>query len=115
MLYLRSRAQRQSRATFRRMQPSRLTIKSIWRLYHTAQALLKKGRTEDAAHHFMRVADARVRRSRGERDADQSNPLIAQARLGLCYCYVEQGRLDQALSELERVLALEPTNPEALC
>src|SRR5207237_3525882 len=48
-----------------RMQPSRLTLKSLWRLYHTAQSLLKSGHTEDAASHFHRIASARVRRSRG--------------------------------------------------
>src|SRR5262249_1035651 len=98
------------------MQPSRLTLKSLWRLYNTAQALLKNADTEDAALHFHRVAAARIRRSRGQQvEPDDTNPLIAQARLGLCYCYVEQGRLDQALSELETVLRLEPTNAEALC
>src|SRR5690348_1416988 len=97
------------------MQPSRLSLKTLWRLYNTAQSLLKSGQTQDAANHFHRVAAARVRKARGAEKAEPANPLIAPARLGLCYCYVEQGRLDQALSELDTVLNLEPTNAEALC
>ena len=66
--------------------------------------------------HFQRVADARLRRSRGENELhDDRNPLVARARLGLCYCFVEQGRLDEALIEVRDVLSMEPTNAEALC
>src|SRR5688572_12975011 len=99
------------------MQPLRLSLKSLWRLYHDAQALLKRGQTQDAASCFRRVADARVRKPRGTASAtwDDRNPLVARARLGLCYCYVEQGELERALAELQTVLAIEPTNPEALC
>src|SRR5438876_1001312 len=116
MLYLPTKMLLGGEPAARHMQPSRLTLKSLWRLYNTAQALLKNGHTEDAAHHFHRVAAARIRKGRTQEiEADDTNPLIAQARLGLCYCYVEQGRLDQALAELETVLGLEPTNAEALC
>lgn len=99
------------------MQPPRLTLKSLWRLYHTARSLLQRGHTEEAAVHFHRIIRARVRRVRGEpcHSPVPENPLVNRARLGLCYCYVEQGMLEPAEAELERVLAEEPTHPEALC
>src|SRR5689334_23835997 len=99
------------------MHPPRLTIKSLWRLFNTAQVLLKTGQTRDAATHFHRIAEAKVRKPRGADlgSWEDKNPLVARAKLGLCYCYVEQGRLDQALGELRNVLDLEPTNAEALC
>jgi tetratricopeptide (TPR) repeat protein len=99
------------------MQPSRLTLKALWRLYNTAQDLLKSGQTADAALHFHRIAEARVRRTKGEGTAapELENPLVTRARLGLCYCYVEQGHLERALVELEDVLGREPNNAEALC
>src|SRR5438552_269360 len=99
------------------MQPARLTLKSLWRLYNAAQSLLKRGHTADAACHFRRIATARLRRPRGATADiwDDRNPLECQARLGLCYCYVEQGHLEQAQVELSAVLSAEPENAEALC
>ena len=92
-------------------------MKSLWRLYHSAQALLKNGHTSDAASQFERLASAKVRRPAGTEVAhwDDRNPLATRAKLGLCYCYVEQGQLDPALLELESVLSAEPNCPEALC
>ncbi len=98
------------------MQVPRLTITSLRRLYQKGQDLLKSGKTQDAAHYFNRIAQARVRPVKGaECIPDEPNPLVAQARLGLCYCFVEQGDLDRAMDQLNRVLSLEPHNPEALC
>jgi hypothetical protein len=73
-----------------RMQPSRLTLKALWRLYNAAQDLLKNGQTADAAEHFHRIAAARIRRTKGEKTPttqEVENPLVTRARLGLCYCY----------------------------
>lgn len=99
------------------MQPPRLTLKSLWRMYHGAQTLLQHGSVEAAAAQFHRIAAARLRRPRGRKEEGfcDENPLVAQARLGLCYCYIEGGQLEDALGELGQVLELEPHNPEALC
>src|SRR5687767_7036545 len=98
MLYLRSGGSSvpapSRRAARKRMQPPRLSIKSLWRLYQTAQTLLKSGQTADAAVYDQRMAAARVRAPRGgERIPPEDRiPLANRDRLGLCYCYVEQGQ-----------------------
>ena len=100
------------------MHAPRLSLKSLWRLYHEAQDLLRSGQIRDAAAGFYRVASARVRRSPGAaaRGApEELNPLATRARLGLCYCLVEQGRLEEALRELRAALEVVPTYSELLC
>src|SRR5262245_2245402 len=98
------------------MHAPRLSLKALWRLYHEAQELLRSGQTRDAAASFTRLAVARVRRSpRTSAPTEVTNPLIARARLGLCSCFVEQGRLEEALRELRAALEVEPDNTDALC
>src|SRR5262245_58477539 len=87
-----------------RMQSSRLSLKSLWRLYYEAQEMLASGQINDAVQSFHRIATARLRRRRrpGGEGADThprvfvdstsgpapENPLAVWARLGLCDCFV---------------------------
>ncbi len=100
------------------MPTPRITLKGLWRLYHTAQALIQAGRTDDAIVCLDRVASAPMRRSRAidsTRRDEERRYLQLRARLGLCYCLVEQGKLDAAADQLAEVLKTDPTNAEALC
>src|ERR1700730_18526822 len=118
MLSLPYQAAASPRVPRRAMQPSRLSLKSLWRLYQQAQSLLKSGQIRDAADSFHRIALARARRPSGSASRglpEDPNPLAARAPVGRGHCCVKQGRLEEALREVRTALEAEPTNSEALC
>src|SRR5260370_27434415 len=104
----------------------RLTIRTLRKLYTNGQALLQARQYEAAIDVFRRVADAGVRDPRTAELATSAtsgspvanpaiNPLYVKASLGLSFCCVEQGKLDEAISTLQGGMTVEPDNVEALC
>src|SRR5436853_3899934 len=103
-------------------QKARLSLKTLWKMYQEGQELLQARRFEDAGQIFQKVAGARLR-SRPLPAAEPPvprlmparNPLYVQASLGLSYCCVERGNLEEAMTVLREILAVEPENADAHC
>src|ERR1043166_7118718 len=98
------------------MSRQRLTIRTLRKLYSDAQALLQARQYEAAIDVFRRVAAAglpeareteRTARAGPALDGSTGNALYVKASLGLSYCCVEQGKLDEAITTLQGVMTVE--------
>src|SRR5207248_5506514 len=63
----------------------------------------------------LAAGDSAGGREGGDLAQSTGNPLYVKASLGLSFCCVEQGKLDEAISTLQGIMCVEPDNVEALC
>src|SRR5438128_8752984 len=101
------------------MSRTRLSLRTLRKLYTDGQALLQARQYDAAIDAFRQVAAAGLGAGgtaeiaasppprRGKSRAGASS-LYVKASLGLSFCCVEQGKLDEAISTLQAIMCIEP-------